>query len=73
VTFGEYRPFEGRRENNSGKHATSENHSYMLLHVWIIFQAYFKHFWNLIKHFFYFLITLKKLNMVKVKVKNGQE
>jgi hypothetical protein len=39
----EKRPFEGRRGNYKSKHPTSENSSYILLHVWSIFQAFLEH------------------------------
>jgi hypothetical protein len=53
--FREKRPFEGRWEIYKSKHATSENRSYILLHVWIIFQAFMehlKHVWIIFQAFF---------------------
>jgi hypothetical protein len=60
--FGEYRPFQGRRENYGRKHATLENRSYSVvqLHVWIIFPAYFKHFWNIIEAFLDYILKMKQ-------------
>jgi hypothetical protein len=58
----EYLPFEKRRENYGGKQAASENCSYILLHVWIKFQAYFKYFWNIIKAFLDHILKMKQVN-----------